>query len=604
MSDKAYHKIFEFLFKAVLVEKSLFLVAKQSTLDKAITRLTVFADAVRAVVEAGAIKFKLKTVEAITEHIVQTLPTTDSGYCIPLLKHYIQALHALFKLQANVERLKRSIWFDVVEFLVQGVNQFLADNDRGLSDLSHNFSGLASRPLSGSIAKSVTSSGHTKAQESLTRHNVEEFFQILLLFISASDAPLPQAYRMVVDTTMRFLQSQGFHASQAHQRIFSTLNAVLHFMRIDHVSHAQTVARDIIPIISRVWQGKAVAKDEMLNSVRDEMLILLFNVHLHLERVLMDEETSEILSKVEDLLAILRADYAMRSDRDQLQLDDLEMIDFGAKLCNNTPLRLHVFKLRPHNQRAERNWAHLQVIGMLERLVSIGHRQNLSSAAGHGQEDEEHPRKRQRLSRPWDHLLDPLRSDDARMRMAALHTLPFVLETCQLQRSSMTELLALLQTCAGDKRGNIASWALLAIARYECSPRLKDDAKTLTSSCACQTVAIEVSAADWTQLWRVGARSLTFSTTSRAAALQLHAMIAKNLIPFHDIGEDIETIVESADASGPAVLCDSGLYLMTHLLHARITEVPGASLAASQHVIRWLFAQWDPGMILPLEFVS
>jgi serine-protein kinase ATM len=108
---------------------------------------------------------------------------------------------------------------------------------------------------------------------------------------------------------------------------------------------------------------------------------------------------------------------------------------------------------------------------------------------------------------------------------------------------------------------------------------------------------------EWTPLWRAGTRSLTFSTTSRAAALQLHAIVAKNLIQYHDIGEDIETIVASADASGPAVLSDSGLFLMTHLLHARVTEVPGASLAASQHVIRWLFARWDPGMSLLFKLV-
>jgi ataxia telangiectasia mutated family protein len=122
-----------------------------------------------------------------------------------------------------------------------------------------------------------------------------------------------------------------------------------------------------------------------------------------------------------------------------------------------------------------------------------------------------------------------------------------------------------------------------------------------SSSCAYQNIASEISSTEWTPLWRAGSRSLTFSTTSRAAALQLHAIVAKNLVQYHDIGEDIETIVVSADASGPAILSDSGLFLMTHLLHARVTEVPGASLAASQHVIRWLFARWDPGMSLPFE---
>ena len=120
----------------------------------------------------------------------------------------------------------------------------------------------------------------------------------------------------------------------------------------------------------------------------------------------------------------------------------------------------------------------------------------------------------------------------------------------------------------------------------------------LSLSCAYQEIATDISSLDWTLLWRAGTRSLTFSMTSRAAALQLHTIVANKLIPYHDIGEDIETIVTSADASGPAVLSDSGLFLMTHLLHARITEVPGASLAASQHVIRWLFARWDPGMSL------
>jgi len=268
---------------------------------------------------------------------------------------------------------------------------------------------------------------------------------------------------MVVDSTVRFLRSQGSHASQVDQRAFSTLNAVLQYTRIDHVSQTQMIARDVIPVISRFWQGKAVAKDEMLNSVRDEMLILLFNVYLHLERGIINDD-AELLSKVEDLLDILRADYARRSDRDQLQLEDLEMIDFGAKPCKDTPFRLRAFKLRPHNQKDERNWAHLQVIGMLERLVAFGHRQK-TIAVDREEEEEKHPRKRRRVSRPLDHLLDPLRSDDARVRLAALQALPFVLETCHLQCSLLTELLALLHTCAGDKRDHIASWALLAIAR-------------------------------------------------------------------------------------------------------------------------------------------
>jgi len=73
-------------------------------------------------------------------------------------------------------------------------------------------------------------------------------------------------------------------------------------------------------------------------------------------------------------------------------------------------------------------------------------------------------------------------------------------------------------------------------------------------------------------------------------------MLARGLIQYHDIGEDVNAIIAAADISGPVLLCDSAMFLMMHLLHVNITEAPGASLVACQHVIRWLFARWHPGL--------
>ncbi len=100
------------------------------------------------------------------------------------------------------------------------------------------------------------------------------------------------------------------------------------------------------------------------------------------------------------------------------------------------------------------------------------------------------------------------------------------------------------------------------------------------------------------QLWHIGSRSLTFPATCRAAAVLLHAMLANKLVQYHDVGEDVNSMISSVDTSGPSVLCDSSIFLMSHLLNARVMEVPGASLLASQHVIRWLFTCWKPGAIL------
>ena len=96
-------------------------------------------------------------------------------------------------------------------------------------------------------------------------------------------------------------------------------------------------------------------------------------------------------------------------------------------------------------------------------------------------------------------------------------------------------------------------------------------------------------------VWHLGARLLTFSNTCRAAALQLHSILAKNLVDYHNVGEDVNAMITAADSSGPVTLSDSAISLMAHLLNVRVTEVPGANLATSNHTIRWLFARWNPG---------
>ena len=100
---------------------------------------------------------------------------------------------------------------------------------------------------------------------------------------------------------------------------------------------------------------------------------------------------------------------------------------------------------------------------------------------------------------------------------------------------------------------------------------------------------------DWIQLWHIGTRALTFAATCRAAAVQLHAILAAGLVQYREIGEDVDAMITAADISGPAILCDSAVLLMMHLLHARVTEVPGTSLIACHHVIKWLFTRWNSG---------
>lgn len=99
----------------------------------------------------------------------------------------------------------------------------------------------------------------------------------------------------------------------------------------------------------------------------------------------------------------------------------------------------------------------------------------------------------------------------------------------------------------------------------------------------------------WSQIWQVAVRSVSHQGTSRAACALLHSILESELLPYHEIADSVNTVITTADISGPAVLVDASLVLMLHLLHLRNTMLPGASQATRSHIIRWLFSKWNPG---------
>ena len=465
LSDKSYHKIYEVIFKTAISEKHSLLSSKKNSKTASLARLTACADVFRIVVKAGAPKLKAKTLEAVVDHITETLPKADGEYFEPLAEDYFRALSAVLEPKANVERLKSTTWVEISAFCIQGINRYSDDSDGEPSGLSRGLSGLGSSHVSGSLGRSGVANGRGQSKAgSISRQAMEDLLKTLLSLVSSPKAPILQSSEALTDSMVRFLRSLGSAVGVLHQLAFSILNAVLSYIREDRTSLLQSIAEEMIPTVSRFWQGKTLSKDEMLNSVRDEMLILLFIVNLHLEKSVMDK-TSDISSKLEDLLGVMRMEYARRADRDSLQLEDLYTMDFGGSVVDLTPFRLHAFRLRPHSNQSERNWANLQVMGLLQRLVNLADDQNKLRLQEREDEDQKHPRKRQRTTQSLSRWLGPTILEDENLRLAGLQTLPFMLEDCQLSAQVMVELLSQLTICATDKRGQIASWALLSIAR-------------------------------------------------------------------------------------------------------------------------------------------
>jgi len=407
---------------------------------------------------------KAKGVASVLDHITQTLPDADGEYCKPIAQHYLKTLCTVLQHGPHVEHLKQNTWDDTVDFCLQGLNHYFDDNEADPHGLSRSLSVLSASRFSGSLA---TANGNGRAQSqhgSVSRQNAEDLLQALSYLATAPNAPLLQRCEDITNTAIRILGSEGSTVSQLQKIAFSILNTVLCATREDRSSLSKSIVQITVPVICLFWQGKSVAKDEMLSSVRDEMLIFLFLTHLHLERSLMDE-TNNFSPDLNDLLEVMIAEYSRRSERDQLQLEDINISDLSSIANDTSPFRLHDFRLRLHNIRGERNWANLQVIGILERLVTLGDQRKAILDGTVDDEAEQPPRKRQRIIQGSDRLLSLLKSDDEYSRLAGLQIIPFMLQQSQLSGPRLTNLLEQLVVCASDKRGSIASWALLAIAR-------------------------------------------------------------------------------------------------------------------------------------------
>jgi len=79
----------------------------------------------------------------------------------------------------------------------------------------------------------------------------------------------------------------------------------------------------------------------------------------------------------------------------------------------------------------------------------------------------------------------------------------------------------------------------------------------------------------------------------------LHSLMAAGLVLYLNVSDVSDAILSVTDINAPAILCDSSVSLMSHLLHARNMEVPGGSSLVSHHVIHWLSAKWNPGESRP-----
>ncbi|RYP61820.1 hypothetical protein DL769_007545 [Monosporascus sp. CRB-8-3] len=472
LDDKTYHRTLEILFQCAVSEKSAYYSSKKTAKSTAATtaaRLVRCAEALRLAVEHGASKLRRKTLLAVVDHIIQTLPGPNEDFVQPLLQDYIKALVALLSHAPNVELLATydsEGWFSCVDFTLRVIDQYVqaGESDSGPSRASP-------VPGTGRVVVSLTASTLTSTASSsqrsgsrVYRTHLQDLVQCLASLSHASNAPLVQRSAEISSAVLQVLQLRSWGISQLHQLAFSVINALLVLTQTEDSMQASSLAIDSIPLISYWWQARSASEDDaLLNGVRNEMLNVVYNSHLQLGAIVKQGSDTSVLEHVESLADTLWSEYSRREDRAQLQQDDLA---YSTSPKANSIFSLEAFSLRPFSIEAEKKWAVVQILALLEGLV------RKSSSPVKAPPDDERPRKRNRVA-------------------------------------------------SGS-------------------------------------------------------------------------MLTNDLLPYRDIADDVNAMITTADVNGPAVVVDSSLLFMTKLLHLLNYQLPSASYATCNHVVRWMFLRWDP----------
>ncbi|CAK7224094.1 Serine/threonine-protein kinase tel1 [Sporothrix eucalyptigena] len=583
LDAKAYHSLVEALFQCSLSEKKSYLSNKRTTKSTAESRLVASAEALRLAVNYGAAGLKRKVARAIVDHITQTLPDRDHEFVEPILQDYTKALVSLLSHPANVEQLGAidgEGWLACADFFVDAIDRFAEVPDRD----APNYGTLSrSSPAPGTLSLSSGQSrplalGKGRSTSQTSSKILETLVQGMYYLVSASNAPLKSRASQLSNAALRVLQMRQLGVGALQQMACASIRCIVQHLQGDDIALVQGIVREIMPLLGHWWHPRSSAsQSESVNSIREEILRTIYTLQLHIEALALHSPTSSILDHVKDVLDNLWMEYSKRDDRTRLQVIDL------AFSCTSTScFDARIFGLSTHDASAERRWAVVEVIAILEAIYARHARQS----PDHGDEGlDNQPRKRRRVGEAPSKIRNHLASSDPGTKLAALQVLPFYLQMTDVTPDDLADILQRLSQYISDKQAIVCSWAMIACA-----------------SCAHQPHAKDAGLANlWSQIWQVAVRSVSLPATSRAACALLHTLLETGRIPYHTVGDDINLLVTGAEVSGPALLVDSSLVLMLHLFHIRNTILPSASETTSSHIIRWLFSRWKPG---DLSFAS
>lgn len=468
VKDGGYHTILETVFRVVKLESANLVRASKSTKNKVESRLSACASTVRLIVDVALQRLRYKTIKALVEHITQTLPTADAGYCEPLLKDYLKTLVTVFDYKAHPEHFLGNEWHEAVDFCIDlacNLNRTYEPDELGFSNRVRALHGSNSRREN--LSRSVTPStfgdhgrklGNTGSQRAAYPHlrdNDREVLHCLRNLTSVPNTPImDKAYKILI-TLVELLQSYP-RISTIQQPALESINSTISRVITNDISLAIEVSNKIIPLFRQLWGSKDA-------TLKEALLIFLSYVEVLLSRMITTDNTGDCKDALNAIVEVLRDDYCSRRHREQLQIEDLSLRDPTSRVASQIPLSTKIHEVRMGSLKAEHPWCLISSSAavMVALEIEVGAREKPSDI-----DEIPVPAKRQRLIHPLDDLLHSARGSLLPEKLYALQMLVFVFDSLNLERSTLQSYLDVLLPCLSDDDGLIASWAMLAMTSY------------------------------------------------------------------------------------------------------------------------------------------
>ncbi|KAF2425727.1 ataxia telangiectasia mutated [Tothia fuscella] len=574
IKDKTWHSIYEAIFQCAALERVPS--AKRSLSQKSITaaaqgRLKACAKILRFAVTVGLRTLRVKTVKALLEHIIQSLPIPGGGYCEGLSLDYVKCLRIVTEYQPHVEHL-RDYWSEIVDFCLAGITTLEDDsqddehipsgsngNSLRVSYRSLNLSG--SRGSRAGTPKPTTRQGSAKY-----RNEVDDLLGCIRNLTRATNVPIEDKQDQILEALIYYLKRSDV-IRPAHAEAFAAINAVLARVAVCSIDLTRKTMLELYPVIKALWGNKYPrTKDEML------MTLVLTKAHvsalLHCERPLQFEED------LENLVEVLQSDYTKRLDRDQLQLEDIDITWQSHK----ETLHGSSFSLRRGNIAAEGNWSVVHLIGFYSHLLDDSKKSLEPLSEQNGIEGHS---KKPRMSFLYQDHLRRASVGPSSSQVCALQALAFLSQFGRLSEDQIEDFIDRLSQIITNTHGRVSSWALL----------------TLTCVAFQKSSVGEMLQGPWISLFQLAARLVGTSSASRAACHLMDVLLRFKLVLHTSVASTVDNMVASMELHGPAIFSDSSSSLWITLLQSKAAENPSAALAIADRILKWTFSRWTPNKL-------